>query len=118
MKAYVGETGLASTDSAVGVGAASTVYTSLLLLFHYCQFFSTDGSATTFYYCYSLFLVLLLFLLLSRLLFLQLMDQLWGSSRSIKIEVSTQNYLGWHDDGCGDDDGGGVHNDDDYEFEV
>ena len=94
MKAYVGETGLASTDSAVGVGAASTVYTSLLLLFHYCQFFSTDGSATTFYYCYSLFLVLLLFLLLSRLLFLQLMDQLWGSSRSIKIEVSTQNYLG------------------------
>ena len=118
MKAYVGETGLASTDSAVGVGGASTVYTSLLLLFHYCQFFFTDGSATTCYYCYSLFLVLLLFLLLSHLLFLQLMDQLWGSSRSIKIEVSTQNYLGWHDDGCGDDDGGGVHNDDDYEFEV
>ena len=37
MKAYVGETGLASTDSAVGVGAASTVYTSLLDLDFFFQ---------------------------------------------------------------------------------
>ena len=73
MKASVGETGL----------AASTVGKQCYLLLHLLPLLLL------------LPLVLLLPLLpLPLLLLLLVLGQLWGSSRSIKIEVSPQNYLG------------------------